>query len=267
MVRKERLAIALTSIAAALAFVIGCSSDERTEAQVPDETQSPQSASTMGNPEPASAPTSMSESPSTAPSTTSAPTPAPAAASLSDEQIFAMLDAANRKEIEESKAVEGKAKNKDVKAFAKMMIQHHTQANEKGTKLAQKLNVTPADGEKSAALRSDTTKQTETLKAAAPTDIDKTYIDLMVMDHQVTLDMIDSRLAVDAKNPELKALVDEVRPTVAKHLADARAIQERLNGGAGGTSPNAGPKAAPKGGQDTMSNSAKPGAPSAVKKP
>lgn len=256
MVRKERLAIALPpiAIAAALAFVIGCSSDERTEAQSPDDTQGPPPASTMGMPEPASGPMSTSGSMSSNPAgQASAPTPAPTPATLSDDQIFAMLDAANRKEIDESKAVEGKAKSKDVKAFAKMMIQHHTQANEKGTKLAQKLGVTPVDGEKSAALRADTTKQTETLKAAAPADIDKAYIDLMVMDHQATLDLIDSRLAVDAKNPELKSLVDEVRPTVAKHLADARAIQERLNGGASSSSPKAGPK----GGQDTMSTTGK----------
>jgi putative membrane protein len=214
-------------IAALSLLAPGCTSEDRTEAQSPEETYSQPEMSTAETPQ--AAPTIAQPTPE--------PSTPPAQVGMTDEQILAVLDAANMKEVEESRAVLARTKNADVKAFANMMIQHHTEANNKASKLAQKLSMTPADFEKSTALRSDTSQQVDQLKSATMGDLDRQYVDLMVADHRAVLDMIDSKILADVKNAELKQLVTEVRPTVAKHLEDGQALQTKLQGAGAKTTP------------------------------
>ncbi|NUP06083.1 MAG: DUF4142 domain-containing protein [Polyangiaceae bacterium] len=236
---------AVLTLTLAVGVVAGCTSDERTaEPQMAEEAAytQPQPAAMEATPATPSdtGQTAMTEQqPAPAP-----PPPAP----MTEEQIFAVLDAANAKEIDEAKAVVQKSKNKDVKAFATMMVTHHTDAKTKGTKLAKKLSITPdASFDKSNALKEDTTKQVETLKAAQGADLDKAFVDLMIADHKAVLELIDTKLLVDAKNEELKAHIQEIRPVVEKHLKDAEALQMKLStsGAGGGKAPAGTPGAAP----------------------
>ncbi|HEY2849426.1 MAG TPA: DUF4142 domain-containing protein, partial [Gemmatimonadaceae bacterium] len=75
-------------------------------------------------------------------------TPAPARAhvaarALDDPTIVAIFDAANTWDIETSQIAAKKSKNKDVLAFADMMIKDHTAVRKLGRDLAAKLKVTP----------------------------------------------------------------------------------------------------------------------------
>ena len=46
---------------------------------------------------------------------------------------------------------------------------------------------------------------------------------------KVTLDLLDKRILQDAKNAELKTLIEkDLRPTIEKHLKDAEALVQKL---------------------------------------
>ena len=162
----------------------------------------------------------------------------PEAAPLTDAQIFMVLDAANDKEIEESKVVTPTTKNNDVKAFAVMMVKHHGEAKTKGQKLAEKLGVTPATSTDAKKLTDDTKTEVDKLKKLAGADLDKAYVDLMVMDHQAALDLVDKKLLPAAKTADLKKMIEsELRPTIETHLKKAQELQKKM----GAKQPSASP--------------------------
>ncbi|WP_438007082.1 DUF4142 domain-containing protein [Sorangium sp. So ce321] len=162
--------------------------------------------------------------------TTTSTTPsAPAEAPLTDEQIVAVLDAANKKEIDEAQLAQTKAKHKDVKAYARVITQHHTEAKAKQAKLVKKLGITAADSDKSKQLTTETQQAVDQLKGLQGADFDQQFVAIMIQDHQKTLDLLDKRVLQDAKNAELKTLIEkDLRPTIEKHLKDAEALVQKL---------------------------------------
>ncbi|WP_437927494.1 DUF4142 domain-containing protein [Sorangium sp. So ce291] len=162
--------------------------------------------------------------------TTTSTTPsAPVEAPLTDEQIVAVLDAANKKEIDEAQLAQTKGKHKDVKAYARVITQHHTEAKAKQAKLVKKLGITAADSDKSKQLTTETQQAVDQLKALQGPDFDQQFVATMIQDHQKTLDLLDKRILQDAKNAELKTLIEkDLRPTIEKHLKDAEALAQKL---------------------------------------
>ncbi|WP_437577364.1 DUF4142 domain-containing protein [Sorangium sp. So ce887] len=179
---------------------------------------------------PASQPSTDAQAGATQPGITTSTTPsAPVEAPLTDEQIVAVLDAANKKEIDEAQLAQTKAKHKDVKAYARVIAQHHTEAKAKQAKLIKKLGLTAADSDKSKQLVDETQQAVDQLKALQGADFDQQFVAIMVKDHQTTLDLLDRRVLPDAKNADLKAMVEkELRPTIEKHLKDAEALAQKL---------------------------------------
>lgn len=146
----------------------------------------------------------------------------------SDSQIAKIVVTANKADIDGGKLALSKTKNADVKAFAKQMVTDHTRANEKVTALAKKLKVTPEDSETSTTLEHKASANLADLKKLSGKEFDKTYINKEVETHETVLNEIDNTLIPNAKNPELKALVERIRPEIAAHLAHAKSIQSKL---------------------------------------
>ena len=166
----------------------------------------------------------------TAPPSAAEPQPAaaPARQPMTDEQIAAITDAANSAEIDQAKLAQKNAKNARVKKFAAMMITDHTQAKQKQKQLLGKLTVTPSSNPMSTKLDTESQQKLEELKALKGAEFDTAYIDAQVDAHQRVLDSLDNELIPDAKNAEFKALLGEIRPKVAAHLAEAKEIQQAL---------------------------------------
>ena len=61
-------------------------------------------------------------------------------------------------------------------------------------------------------------------------DLDRAYIDKQVEMHQHVLDKLDTVLIPQAKNDDLKTLLQNTRSAVADHLQHAQAIQKTVNG-------------------------------------
>jgi putative membrane protein len=155
-----------------------------------------------------------------------------AKAAPTDAQIAAIVVSANQVDIDAAKVAKSQAKSADVKAFADTMIRDHTAVNKQATALAKKLKLKPEPNPTSKALEKGGKENIAALKKLKGADFDKAYIDHEVAYHQQVLDAITTTLVPNAKNPELKALLEKATPTFQEHYDHAKALQGKLGGGA-----------------------------------
>jgi len=152
-----------------------------------------------------------------------APQPKPEA--LSDAQIAAITDAANTAEIAQAKLAQARSKDSQVKAFAAMMLTHHGEAKQKQAKL--KLN--PEESGVSTAMHADSDATLNALKTGSTKDFDQAYITAQITGHQKVLDTINDKLLPNVKDPNLKAYLEEIKPTVESHLKQAQQLQHSFD--------------------------------------
>ena len=154
--------------------------------------------------------------------------PAVSAQSINDAQIASIVVTANQVDIDAGKLAKARSTNKEVAAFAELMVTDHTGVNKAATDLATKLKVTPEDNSTSQSLKAGGDKNVAKLKGLKGEAFDKAYVDHEVVYHQQVLDALDKTLIPSAKNEELKALLVKVRPAFVAHLEHAKHLQSLL---------------------------------------
>jgi len=148
-------------------------------------------------------------------------------AGLSDANIVALLDAANKADSASGAYAVTKATNPEVKAFAKLMMGEHHALRAQGQQLAKRLGVTPqmpADDPLKPAAQSEMTALKGAAKGAA---FDRTYIEQEIGIHKAVLDLA-GKAHDAAQNAELKKLIEQAGPVIQKHLDHAEQIQKKL---------------------------------------
>ena len=148
----------------------------------------------------------------------------------SDPQIAAIVVAANQVDIDAARLAPTRAAAADVKAFAQQMITDHSAVNAAAVRLVTKLHVTPEPNATSRQLTDGGAANRKALTPLRGAAFDKAYIDNEVAYHQAVLDAIDQTLIPNAKNAELKALLEQTRPAIAAHLEHAKQLQASLKG-------------------------------------
>ena len=147
------------------------------------------------------------------------------AQSVNDAQIASIVVTANQVDIDAGKLAKSRSTNKEVKAFAELMITDHTGVNKSATDLVTKLKVTPQDNPTSQSLKAGGDKNLAHLKTLKGAAFDKAYVDHEVAYHQQVIDALDKTLIPGATNDELKALLIKVRPAFVAHLEHAKHLQ------------------------------------------
>jgi putative membrane protein len=150
------------------------------------------------------------------------------AATPNDAQIAGIVMTANNGEIDAGKLAESKAQNPKVKEFARSMIKEHTDMNQQAAALAKKKQMSPAESDVTKTLKDDSAKVAANLKSMSGAGFDKAYIDSQVNDHEKVLMMIDNVLLPNAKDADLKAMLQKARPAVNMHLDQAKALQTAM---------------------------------------
>jgi putative membrane protein len=145
-----------------------------------------------------------------------------------DAQIAHIVVTANQVDIDAGKVAEKKGSNAEVKAFGKQMVTDHTAVNKQATDLAKKLKVKPEDNPTSQSLKKGGQDNVKKLNGLKGKEFDKAYVDQEVTYHQAVLDAIDKTLIPNAKNAELKGLIEKVRPAIDGHLQHAKQLQAKL---------------------------------------
>jgi putative membrane protein len=158
--------------------------------------------------------------------TTGAPAATPRAG-LTDSNIVAVLDAANRADSTAGALALKKAASAEVRRFAKLMISEHHAMRVEGQQLAKKLGVAPKPPEKDPLAPYVASEMKALQSAPRGAAFDRVYIDNEVTLHQAVLDFAN-QARVTTQTPELRALIEKAVPLVRKHLEQAQALQKKL---------------------------------------
>lgn len=125
------------------------------------------------------------------------------------------------KESGASNIAVSRAQTKAVKGFAGMMVKDHVAFNEKINKLAKEKNVSVPTELPQNELEEIQKNDKKGL------DFEKDYMDMMVSDHEKTVDLFKKAIA-DAKDEDVRKLFQEGLPTIEGHLQQAKKIRDSL---------------------------------------
>ncbi|HMH33225.1 MAG TPA: DUF4142 domain-containing protein [Puia sp.] len=121
-------------------------------------------------------------------------------------------------EVALGRIAQEKASSQRVRDFGAMMVKDHTEANENLKHIAVALQVALPDS-----VGDDTKKEIDKLAKKNGKDFDKSYMDMMVEDHEK--DVAEFRKAADkCSDSTIKSFAAVTLPTLEKHLDSARAI-------------------------------------------
>lgn len=143
---------------------------------------------------------------------------------LTDGEIVAVAMALNDAEIETSKLADTRAKDEDVKEFARMMIQDHSALNED----LEDLGINPVENRLSRRIAETTDEIVDTLSNLSGDDFDLAYMEAQVLLHRNSLETLDETLIPEANDDDLRLLLEEMRDIVAAHLERAEEILDKL---------------------------------------
>lgn len=220
----NRSLVALSALALSATLFIQCGGDQKAAETPADQIMPPAEPPPSDNPDAGV----TTETPQTRDNALAAAMPEPAAPKLdplSDQQIARVAESVNDAEIAQAKVALSKSKDAGVKKFASMMVAHHTEAKQRQAKLKLK----PEDSGLATTLQADAGSTLDQLKTAKPADFDHDYAKSQVDGHQKVLDAINDKLLPNAKSPEVKALLEQVKPVVEEHLRQAKQLQASLD--------------------------------------
>jgi putative membrane protein len=153
-----------------------------------------------------------------------------------DSQIVGIVEAADDIDINYAKLALSKAKDKQVKDFAQLMITDHSAVQKAVRDLAAKLNVTPADSETGNSLKKQAEQITQRLQGLKGKAFERAYIDNEVAYHKAVINATKTVLVPSAQNVELKSALQGAEPLFEGHLQHAEGVQSAFQGSAKTTS-------------------------------
>jgi putative membrane protein len=156
-----------------------------------------------------------------------ADTAAAATEALTDANIAALLDEANKADSSAGAAAVKKASSPEVKKFARMMMGEHHALRVAGEKVVKQAKLTPSApaNDPVAPLAQQETSVLDSTPAGP--GFDRAYIDQEVAAHRAVKDLLE-RSEGEADNPDLKAVIGKARPVVDQHLKEAERLQQKL---------------------------------------
>ena len=147
---------------------------------------------------------------------------------LTDANIAAIVLAANYTDISYANLAPTHAERQDVKEFAQRMYTDHTGVNQQMKDLLSKLDLAPVENATSLDFRDESAAHRDTLRELTGYAFDSTYIENEVRYHTRFLASLDSVLLPRARNADLRALLTNVRPAIAAHLAHAEQVRANV---------------------------------------
>jgi putative membrane protein len=147
---------------------------------------------------------------------------------LTNDKIIKVAHVANEGEMEQAALAVRRGSDPRVRAFANQMLTDHKMADMKGERVASTDSLKPTDSATSDLLRRNAHKTMEELSQLRGNDLDRAYISAQVEEHSAVLQLIDDRLIPQATDQNVKNVLQEIRPAVARHLEQALTLQTQL---------------------------------------
>jgi putative membrane protein len=125
-------------------------------------------------------------------------------------------------EVEAGKTAQTNAASADVKNFGSRMVTDHTKANDELKAIAAAKNVTLP-----AVLEGDHREHLNDLGKKTGNDFDKAYMDMMVDDHDKTVNMFEDA-ANNSKDADVKAFAAKTLPVLREHQQMAKDLNAKV---------------------------------------
>jgi putative membrane protein len=154
--------------------------------------------------------------------------PAFAAAAPTDPQIAHIAYTAGNIDIAAGKQALAKSHNKAIRDFAEQMVRDHKAVNDKALALVKKLHVTPQDNPTSQSLTKAAAAESAKLAKLSGTAFDREYINNEVAYHKTVNGALETVLIPNAKNAELKSLLQTGLTLFKEHQAHAEQVAKAL---------------------------------------
>ena len=155
-------------------------------------------------------------------------TPAIAADAPTDPQIAHIAYTAGSIDIAAAKQALARSHNATVRSFAREMVRDHTAVNDKALALVKKLHVTPQDNPTSQSLTKAATAERAKLAKLSGAAFDREYANNEVAYHKTVNGALESTLIPNAKNGELKSLLQTGLSLFREHQAHAEQVAKGL---------------------------------------
>lgn len=147
-----------------------------------------------------------------------------------DPQIAHIAYTAGQIDIAQAQQALKMSKNKDVLAFANLMIKDHTAVNKQALDLCKKLGVTPEDNPTSQSLKKAADDKLAELAKLSGAAYDKAYVDNEVAYHKTVNGAVETVLIPSATNADLKALLQTGLKIFQGHQAHAEQLAAKMMG-------------------------------------
>jgi putative membrane protein len=154
--------------------------------------------------------------------------PAIAADAPTDAQIAHIAYTADNLDIAAARQALGKTHNKAVRDFAHQMVRDHKAVNAKALALVKKLHVTPRDNPTSRGLTKAAAAERAKLAKMSGAAFDREYASNEVAYHKTVNGALESTLIPNAKNGELKSLLQTGLTLFREHQAHAEQVAKAL---------------------------------------
>ena len=145
---------------------------------------------------------------------------------ISDSEVASVAVVANQIDIDYAMIAKRKSKNAELLRFAETMAKDHQSVIDQAVALVTKLGVTPKDNAVSKSLQSGAVKTKKMLNSKSGTTFNKAYIDNEVAYHKAVIATVETVLIPNARNKELKDLLQNVMPLLKTHLEHAKMVQK-----------------------------------------
>lgn len=145
--------------------------------------------------------------------------------SSADLQFVAVAAGAGMYEVEAARLGVSKAANQQVRAYAQMLLDHHTANNNELITLVSSKGHRVAPG-----LPASLQQKVNTLSGLAGADFDREFVKMTgVQDHTATIAAFEQhRRSVNDR--DLQAFIDKTLPTLRSHLQQAKDLAGRMAG-------------------------------------
>ncbi len=139
-----------------------------------------------------------------------------------DQEFLVKAIACNIAEIHFGEKTLKESENKDVRGFAQMMIDDHTQAKNDLMKVAKEMKIAVVEG-----LEKNTREAMTKLSKLKGSDYDNEYMHLMVKGHEKASKLFHT-WAKKAKDSDLREIASKVATKADEHLERAKEICAKL---------------------------------------
>jgi putative membrane protein len=149
----------------------------------------------------------------------------PGAADASEANVVAIVLAANNTDMAFARLVPGRAKSNAVKTFAQRMITDHTILNNRVSDVASRAGIVAEDNAISMGFRESSAQRRDALRNLEGAQFDSAYITNEIAFHTELLGILDKVLLPNARTPQLRQFVIDLKPAVNAHIAHAEQVR------------------------------------------